>query len=718
MLKLINILSFLNRVWFFFVRYIFGLLLSLGLLSVSVLLQAQEVQNTSIGGNRPVRMGRATWDTGWFQAEIYRQMLLELGYQVSQPRTYDNDDFYANVAEGEVDFWVNGWFPLHDIFLTDTIASQVEVLGIQVEGGALQGYLVDKASADLLNITSLSDFTRQEVIEHFDRDNDGRANLIGCNVGWGCEQVIEHHLDSYELQDEVEHIQGDYGPLMVNALDRFGNGEPIFFYAWTPNWTIGELVPGQDVVWIGVPFPSLPPEQVDVEDQTIIPDVKGCVTSPCPIGFPPNDIQTVANREFLRVNPAIHALLEAVKIPLVDISTQNTLLLHEEDEQTDIEQHAIDWIANNRELVDEWLAVAIAAHDESLIVDLETNASATRLEQLPPLRIVTKTLAPFVIYDVETRDYTGFSIELWRLIAREAELEYELYSVNTVAKLLDEVGRGAADAATTGIGITEQRESLLNFSHPYFESGLQIMISSEDQGIWGEDLLAIAQAIFSPQLLEVLGILLFCLLIAAHIMWLSERHVASDFSEKYWPGIWEAFWWSAVTATTVGYGDKTPRTIAGRIVGLIWMFSGLFVLASFTASIATNFAINEVSSHIAGPEDLHGKQVATIERSTAETYLRQQGIQPVLFELEDDAYEALIVGEVDAVVYDAPVLQHYVALNEDKSVQLVGMVFQEQQYGVALAQNPLLRERINRALLRLIESGEYATLYREWFGEE
>ena len=478
-------------------------------------------------------MGRATWDTGWFQAELYRQMLLELGYQVDRPRTYDNADFYTAVAAGEVDFWVNGWFPLHTAFMTEAIAPQVEVLGTQVAGGALQGYLVDKASADLLDITSLADFTRPEVIDRFDRDGDGQANLLGCNVGWGCEQIIEHHLDSYNLRDEVEHIQGDYGPLMVNAIERFSNGEPLFFYTWTPNWTIGELVPGQDVVWIGVPFPSLPPEKAAVEDRTTVPGVAGCVMSPCPMGFPPNDIRTVGNREFLRVNPAIRALLEAVQIPLEDISAQNALLLHGEDEQADIEQHAADWIKANRELVDGWLATAIAAHDETLIVTAESENSATMLEPLPPIRVATKTLAPFVIYDVDAREYTGFSIELWRLIAREAELEYELYGVNTVAKLLDEVERGAADAAAAGIGITERRESLLNFSHPYFESGLQIMIANEDRGLWGHDLLVFLQAIFSPQLLEVLGILLLCLLIAAHIMWISvlvvgrnARHVS------------------------------------------------------------------------------------------------------------------------------------------------------------------------------------------------
>ncbi len=697
---------------FFFLCVLFGTLF------IAVPLHAQRGNETKIGDNRPIWMGRATWDTGWFQAEIYRQLLLELGYQVERPRTFDNDQFYQAVAAGDIDFWVNGWFPLHDVFLTDMVIAQIEIIGTQVQGGALQGYLVDRNSAEALNITSLADFGRAEVAAHFDKDGNGYADLIGCNIGWGCEQIIEHHLGSYQLRDVVEHVQGDYGPLMVNTVEQFDTGEPIFFYTWTPNWTIGTLVPGEDVVWIEVPFPTLPSGQEELANQTSVTNVAGCTASPCLMGFPPNDIRTVANRDFLRVNPAIRALLEVVVIPLDDISTQNALLIGGEDEQADIEQHAASWIANNRKMVDGWLAAAIAAHDETLVAEIENEVLSETTQSLPTLRIATKPLAPFVIYDVDSRQYTGFSIELLKLIAREANLEYELYGVNTLVKLLDEVEREAADAAVAGIGITEQRERTLDFSHAYFESGLQIMIAAEDRGLWGDGLLNLIQTIFSAQLLRVLGFLLISLLIAAHVIWLSERFINEDFAETYWPGIWEAFWWAAVTATTVGYGDKTPKTVLGRIVGLIWMFSGLFVLASFTASIATTFVVNEVTSHISGPDDLPGKRVATIERSTAQDYLNQQGIQPILFLHEDEAYAALLNNDVDVVVYDAPVLQHYVALDGGETVKLAGVIFQEQQYGIALSQNPVLRERVNLALLRLVESGEYAILYQEWFGNE
>jgi len=670
---------------------------------------------TKIGGNRPVQMARPTWDTGWFQAEVYRQLLLELGYQVERPRTFESDEFYRSVAAGEVDFWANGWLPQQNIYLTDGAAEKISVVGVQVKEGALQGYLIDKKSADALNITSLADFKRAEVASHFDKNGDGLADLIGCDTDWSCGKSIESHLQTYQVHDTVEQVQGGYSPLMANAIELYNSGESLFAYSWTPSWMIGELIPGEDVVWLNVPLPA---EEGVTQEQLIIPDIPGCTLSPCSLGYPPNDIRTVANRDFLEVNRAIQALLEAVVIPLDDISAQNAMQIKGEGEESDIERHASEWLASRRELTDRWLVAAIKAHDETLITDANVEKSTTaEFIPRPSLRVVTRVLEPFVIYDANTHRYTGFSIELWDLIAHEAHFEYELYGVNTVAKLLDEVDRGAADVAAGGLSITVEREKLYDFSHAYFDSGLQVLVTREERELWGHSLINLLQVFFSPQILKVLGVMFACLLISSHIMWLSERHIDEDFSRAYWPGIWESLWWSAVTATTVGYGDKTPRTVPGRLVGLVWMFSGLFLLASFTASIATTFAINEITGDISEPSDLFDKRVATVERSAAEEHLKKEGVRHVLFPHEDAAYEALLDKKVDAFVYDAPVLKYYINNNSDQPIELASEIFQKHQYAFALSHDLKLREDINLALLYLVESGKYDALYTEWFGK-
>lgn len=309
------------------------------------------------GEGKTIRMAQATWDTGWFHAEIYKQLFEELGYTVEGPTTLDNPPFYQAVAQGDVDLWVNGWFPLHNTY-RPAFEGQAEIVGAVAKGGALEGYLVDKASVEKFGIKSLDDFKRPEVQEAFDRDGDGKADMVACPPGWGCEINIEHHLDAYGLRDHVNPIKAAYSASMADAVAAYQAGEPILFYTWTPNWTVNALKPGEDVMWIEVPEIDLPEDMADLADAAVLADVEGCVADPCKLGFPANDIVPVANSAFLADNPAAAALLEAASIPLPAIFEQNALMNAGAGNASDIRQQAADWISGNRDLVDAWLASA------------------------------------------------------------------------------------------------------------------------------------------------------------------------------------------------------------------------------------------------------------------------------------------------------------------------------------------------------------------------
>lgn len=334
-----------------------------------------------------VLLGRATWDTGWFQAELLKQLLEELGYNVDGPKTYDNQEFYLSAASGLVDVWPNGWYPLHSLAIEDErLMGKVEFVGMEVKAGALQGYLIDKATADELSITSLADLKDPDIAAAFDSNDNGKADLIGCDFGWGCEQVIEHHLDAYDLRDTVEHIQGEYASLMTEAIERYQNGQPILFYTWTPNWTVGKLVPGQDVVWLTVPFADLPADQKDKEDSVTVNGVVGCVEDPCMIGFPPNDIRVAANTIFLQKFPDVRRLIELFEIPPMDISAQNSKMFDGENSEEDIQRHAQEWIAQNRNIVDQWLTEAqIVAESTTPVAIPDINIPITTTVAILPL---------------------------------------------------------------------------------------------------------------------------------------------------------------------------------------------------------------------------------------------------------------------------------------------------------------------------------------------
>lgn len=295
-----------------------------------------------------VQPARATWDTGFFLEAIYSRALESLGYDVKDPKKLSNPIFYQSLINGDVDFWANGWFPLHNAQLPKSFFDKASLAGTVVKAGALQGYLASKKDVDQFGIKSLEDFKRPEVKKAFDANGDGKADLVACPPGWGCEKAITKHLADLGLNDHINAIKASYSASMADALARYKSGEPILFYTWTPNWTVNRLKPGTDVVWINVPDPMDKPAS----------GIPGAVTDPITMGFPPNDINVVANNDFLKKNPAAAKMFAVMSIPLEDIARQNNRMNAGENTQDDIERHVTEWIALNKATWDGWLSMA------------------------------------------------------------------------------------------------------------------------------------------------------------------------------------------------------------------------------------------------------------------------------------------------------------------------------------------------------------------------
>ena len=308
-----------------------------------------------------VQPARATWNTGYFQEALVRAGLKELGYDVADPKELQNPLFYQSVMLGDVDYWANGWFPNHTSQMPKRSEERVDVIGYVVKAGGLQGYLVSKKDVDKFNIQSLDDFKRPEVKEAFDANGDGKADLTACPPGWGCEKVITHHFDVYDLDDHINPIKAGYSASMADTMARYKAGEPIFFYTWAPNWTIGKLKPGQDVMWINVPEIKPKESQMAGKDRMTVSGIEGAVTNPLKAGFVVSDIQIVANKTFLEANPAAKKFFEVFTLPLSDINAQNTRMEDGEKSQDDIERHAQEWIAAHKDTWNDWLDKARAA---------------------------------------------------------------------------------------------------------------------------------------------------------------------------------------------------------------------------------------------------------------------------------------------------------------------------------------------------------------------
>lgn len=318
--------------------------------------------NNLPGKGKTVQPAACTWNTGFFQAGVVMKGLRQLGYEVKSPRTLTNPMFYQAVAMGDVDFWANGWFPNHDNQLPKGFSKKADKVGYLVKGGAMQGYLASKEAVEKFNITSLEDFKRDDVKKAFDRNGDGKADLVACPPGWGCEVIVTHHMEAYGLKDHVNVIKAVYAASIADALASYrADNSPVLFYTWTPNWTVGKFVPGKDVLWINVPELKPTGSQVNNEEFMTVEGVKGAVTNPLKLGFVMSDLRVVANKKFLSDNPAAKRFFEVANIPLADINAQNSRMFEGEDSAKDIQRHVEEWIEANQDKWNQWLEAARSA---------------------------------------------------------------------------------------------------------------------------------------------------------------------------------------------------------------------------------------------------------------------------------------------------------------------------------------------------------------------
>ncbi len=316
----------------------------------------------------------------------------------------------------------------------------------------------------------------------------------------------------------------------------------------------------------------------------------------------------------------------------------------------------------------------------------------------------TKIAPPFAFKDPEGT-WTGISIELWREVAKDLGISYEFRETD-LAGLLEGVKNKKLDLAIAAISVTQDREEQLDFSHSYYSTGLGIAVKNKAKSGW----FLVAQRFFSAQFLKVLTVLVFVLLAVGFLGWLAERKANPEqFGGTKKSGILAGFWWAAVTMTTVGYGDKAPRTILGRLVGLFWMFASILIISSFTAAITASLTVAEFGSRISGPEDLPEVRVLCIENSTGEKYLKENRIPSHSVSSTAEAMSELVNGRTDALVYDAPMLKYLVNKNFAGKVRVLDRTLAPQAYAIALPQGSSLREPVNRVLLGKINE--------PWWGE-
>ncbi|AUG99678.1 proline/glycine betaine ABC transporter substrate-binding protein ProX [Prodigiosinella confusarubida] len=325
---------------------------SMVILALSAVLSTSSMAAELPGNGIKVQPLQSSLAEETFQTLLVNKALDKLGYDVLPIREVDYNVAYTAIAAGDATFMAVNWDPLH--------ADQYKAAGGDAKfyrqgayiSGAAQGYLIDKKTADKYKITNIAQLKDPKIAKLFDSNGDGKADLTGCNPGWGCEAMINHQLKAYHLNQTVEHNQGNYAALIADTIARYHEGKPILYYTWTPYWVSDVLVPGRDVVWLQVPFSSQPGEMKGVS--TKLPNGMD-------YGFPVNTMRIVANKKWAEKNPAAAKLFAIMKLPIADVNAQNLRMHNGEASQQDIERQTEGWIHAHQKLFDGWVSTALSA---------------------------------------------------------------------------------------------------------------------------------------------------------------------------------------------------------------------------------------------------------------------------------------------------------------------------------------------------------------------
>jgi ABC-type amino acid transport substrate-binding protein len=341
-------------------------------------------------------------------------------------------------------------------------------------------------------------------------------------------------------------------------------------------------------------------------------------------------------------------------------------------------------------------------------------AVAGSVEQGMPrrLRVAVTPIASAVEWDGDRP--VGVMVDIWEDLAGRLGVETDFVRVPSVAALLEVLPAGKADVLLGPVAITEDRERLMDLTHPIFHSGLRIAVRQRNES----GFLAAVRPMISWRLLVFIATVAALALLSGHLLWWFERrHNERSFPAAYPRGVGEAMWWILSTITTGGCDDKHVDSVLGRAIAFAWMAGGIGLIATFTSVLTATMTAERVSGTIHGPRDLIGRTVGVQAAAAIIPVLRQRGCIPREFNTVHEALEALDLGMVEAVVGENQQLMYLISRAKQGSVLLVGPVFESFDFGLGLPADSPLREPLNTAILRMREDGTLARLIDQWLGK-
>ncbi|NJK39481.1 MAG: transporter substrate-binding domain-containing protein [Oscillatoriales cyanobacterium RM2_1_1] len=330
------------------------------------------------------------------------------------------------------------------------------------------------------------------------------------------------------------------------------------------------------------------------------------------------------------------------------------------------------------------------------------------------LRVGVAGSPPFTIW--EELEPTGISVEIWETIAQESDLDYQWIPLPNMTGVFDRVAAGDLDVVIGPISITSVRLQKVEFTQPFYQADIGVLLPSKKPSLWKR-----LRPFFGLAFLSSIGILVAGLFTVGNLLWLAEKDANnSQFPHDYWHGIGNGMWFALVTLTTVGYGDRTPVTPAGRLVAGVWMLITMLMVSSLIAGLTTALTLSisgQTTEKFLKPQDLRGARAGVVAGTTGEEWSKFYGARLSRTAELGQAINLLTAGKVDGVVFDVPALQYYLHQNPELKFRLAQFALTQENYGFALPWDSPLKQKLDISLLELQETGKIQKISQEWLDQ-
>ncbi len=320
---------------------------------------------------------------------------------------------------------------------------------------------------------------------------------------------------------------------------------------------------------------------------------------------------------------------------------------------------------------------------------------------------------PFLVLENNEKP-TGLCIDIWGKIADSLGSSYTFVEKDEQL-LLSDLEKHELDLTIIPLTITPERMRKFYFSQPFFITTLSIATNANDN----DQVKTFLHNFFSVGFFKIIGLLFFIILVFGFLVWFFEHRKNKKHFRKGIKGLMDGIWWSAVTMTTVGYGDIAPTSFWGRFFATIWMFTAVIIISSFTATISSALTVNSIKNNIDNINDLREVRVATIRGSSSADYLRNNKILFIEYERIEDALNDLSHEKIQAFVYDKAIIEYYLSKKQYQSVLTSIALSANKEYFCFASTNESLIHKINPFLIDVLESTDWNLMLKKYnLGED